>query len=129
MGCAITYYVEEAENRVVYADGRPSPVNHERLCVKGRYGFDYAAHPQRLTKPLIRRESAYPKGPLSAETTSSNGRRRKPGGLVDYDEVLPHFREATWEEALELAGRRLREIRDEHGPGAMAGVGSSKCSN
>ncbi|MCL7976068.1 MAG: 2Fe-2S iron-sulfur cluster-binding protein, partial [marine benthic group bacterium] len=129
VGCAITYYVDEAENRVVYADGRPSPVNHERLCVKGRYGFDYAAHPQRLTKPLIRRESAYPKGPLSAETTSSNGRRRKPGGLVDYDEVLPHFREATWEEALELAGRRLREIRDEHGPGAMAGFGSAKCSN
>jgi formate dehydrogenase major subunit len=48
VGCAITYYVNEAENRVVYADGRPSPVNHERLCVKGRYGFDYAAHPQRL---------------------------------------------------------------------------------
>ncbi|MEJ2547299.1 MAG: molybdopterin-dependent oxidoreductase, partial [Gemmatimonadota bacterium] len=129
VGCAITYYVDEAENRVVYADGRPSPVNHERLCVKGRYGFDYAAHPQRLTKPLIRKDSAYPKGPLSAETTSSNGKRRKPGGLVDYDEVLPHFREATWEEALELAGRRLREIRDENGPGAMAGFGSAKCSN
>jgi len=129
VGCAITYYVDEAENRVVYADGRPSPVNHERLCVKGRYGFDYAAHPQRLTRPLIRKDSAYPKGPLSAETTSSNGKRRKPGGLVDYDEVLPHFREATWEEALELAGRRLREIRDEHGSGALAGFGSAKCSN
>ncbi len=129
VGCAITYHVDEQANRVVYADGRDSPVNHGRLCVKGRYGFDYAAHPQRLTKPLIRKESAYPKGPLSAETTSSNGKRRKPGGLVDYDEVLPHFREATWEEALELAGRRLRQIRDEHGGGAMAGFGSAKCSN
>ena len=129
VGCAITYHVDEQANRVVFADGRDSPVNQGRLCVKGRYGFDYAAHPQRLTKPLIRKDSAYPKGPLSAETTSSNTRRRKPGGLVDYDEVLPHFREATWEEALELAGRRLREIRDEHGSGAMAGFGSAKCSN
>jgi formate dehydrogenase major subunit len=129
VGCAITYHVDEKANRVVYADGRDSPVNHGRLCVKGRYGFDYAAHPQRLTKPLIRKHSAYPKGPLSAETTSSNGKRRKPGGLVDYDEVMPHFREATWEEALEFAGSRLREIHDEHGSGAMAGFGSAKCSN
>jgi len=129
VGCAITYHVDERTNRVVYADGRDSPVNQGRLCVKGRYGFDYAAHPQRLTKPLIRRDSAYPKGPLSAETTSSNGKRRKPGGLVDYDEVMPHFREATWEEALELVGSRLREIHDEHGGGAMAGFGSAKCSN
>jgi len=131
VGCAISYFVDETKNEIVYADGRASPVNHERLCVKGRYGFDYPRHPQRLTKPLIRKESAYPKGPLSSETAESDGRKRrkKPGGLVDYDEVLPHFREATWEEALELAGRRLREIKDEHGPSAMAGFGSAKCSN
>jgi formate dehydrogenase major subunit len=129
VGCAISYYVDEPKNRIVYADGRESPVNHERLCVKGRYGFDYAAHPQRLTKPLVRRDSAYPKGPLSSETASSTGKRRRPGGLVDYDEVLPHFREASWEEALELVGRRLREIREAGGPSALAGFGSAKCSN
>jgi formate dehydrogenase major subunit len=130
VGCAISYFVDQKENRIIYADGRESPVNHERLCVKGRYGFDYPAHMQRLTKPLIRKESAYPKGPLSAETAESDGRRRRrPGGLVDYDEVMPHFREASWEEALELAGRRLREIRDEYGSSVMAGFGSAKCSN
>jgi formate dehydrogenase major subunit len=130
VGCAITYYVDEAENKIVYADGRESPVNHEKLCVKGRYGFDYPQHAQRLTKPLIRKDSAYPKGPLSDETAESDGRRRrKPGGLVDYEQVLPHFREATWEEALELAGRRLREIKEEYGSSAMAGFGSAKCSN
>ena len=57
------------------------------------------------------------------------GRGRKPGGLVDYDEVLPHFREATWEEALDLVARRLTEIYTDGGPGAIAGFGSAKCSN
>ena len=56
-------------------------------------------------------------------------RGRKPGGLVDYDEVLPHFREATWEEALDLVARRLKEIHADGGPGAIAGFGSAKCSN
>ena len=130
VGCAISYFVDSGKNRIVYADGRESVVNDERLCVKGRYGFDYPAHPQRLTKPLIRIDSAYPKGALSPETAESDGRkRRRPGGLVNYDDVMPHFREASWEEALEFAGRRLREIKEEHGSSAMAGFGSAKCSN
>ncbi|MEE8594515.1 MAG: molybdopterin-dependent oxidoreductase, partial [Gemmatimonadota bacterium] len=127
VGCAIRYFVDEAENRIRYADGRESPVNHERLCVKGRFGFDYTSHPQRLQTPLIRKESSYPKGPLSTEVRGE--RRRRPGGLVDYEEVLPHFREATWEEALDLAATRLVEIRDRDGSGALAGFGSAKCSN
>lgn len=130
VGCAISYFVDREQNQIVYADGRDSVVNQQRLCVKGRYGFDYPAHPQRLTTPLIRKDSAYPKGALSPETAESDDRkRRKPGGLVNYDDVLPHFREATWEEALELAGRRLREIKDQHGSSTMAGFGSAKCSN
>jgi formate dehydrogenase major subunit len=130
VGCAISYFVDREQNRIVYADGRDSVVNDQRLCVKGRYGFDYPAHPQRLTKPLIRKDSAYPKGPLSPETAESDDRkRRRPGGLVNYDDVMPHFREATWEEALELAGRRLREIKEQHGSSTMAGFGSAKCSN
>jgi formate dehydrogenase major subunit len=132
VGCAITFY--SRENKVVYAEGRDSPVNHGRLCVKGRYGWDYASHPQRLTKPLIRREENYPKGPLSEEVQSSiaersGGRRRRPGGIVDYDEILPAFREATWEEALDLVGNRLKEIKQQFGSGALAGFGSAKCSN
>jgi formate dehydrogenase major subunit len=130
VGCAISYFVDSDSNRIVYADGRDSVVNEQRLCVKGRYGFDYPAHPQRLTRPLIRKDSAYPKGALSPETAESDGRkRRKAGGLVNYEDVMPHFREATWEEALELAGRRLREVKEEHGSSAMAGFGSAKCSN
>ncbi|MHC4934438.1 MAG: molybdopterin-dependent oxidoreductase, partial [Planctomycetota bacterium] len=126
VGCAITFHVDEAANKVVFAEGRESPGSEGRLCVKGRYGYDYVMHPHRLTKPLIR--VRYPKGPLSAAVKDSNG-KRKPGGIVDYDEVMPAFREATWEEALDLAATRLREIKEEHGGKALAGFGSAKCTN
>jgi formate dehydrogenase major subunit len=159
VGCALTYYVDREQGAIAYAEGREQPGSHARLCVKGRYGWDYAASPQRLTVPLIRREESYPKGALSAEVRGDmagggeandhgvppggggpggnsqkekrkGGKRgRKPGGLVDYAEVLPHFREATWEEALDLVARRLSEIYVAGGPGAIAGFGSAKCSN
>jgi formate dehydrogenase major subunit len=150
VGCALTYYVDRERNAISFAEGRPQPGSHSRLCVKGRYGWDYAASPQRLTVPLIRRDESYPKGPLSADVrgdmngaagndrgrggagggrSEKKGRRRKPGGLVDYDEVMPHFREATWEEALDLVARRLTGILASGGPGAIAGFGSAKCSN
>jgi formate dehydrogenase major subunit len=131
VGCAITFHVDEERKAISFAEGRPQPGSQGRLCVKGRYGWDYAASPQRLTVPLIRRESSYPKGALSNDV-KGNGRdhgHKKPGGLVDYNEVLPHFREATWEEALDLAAGRLKEIHGADGPGSIAGFGSAKCSN
>ncbi|MCK6460655.1 MAG: formate dehydrogenase subunit alpha [Planctomycetes bacterium] len=127
VGCAVTYHVDEKRNRVLWVDGRESPGSDARLCVKGRYGFDYALHPHRLTKPLIRIK--YPRGPLSSEVETSHDHKRKPGGIVDYAEVMPAFREATWEEALDLVAKRLKEIRDRDGPQALAGFGSAKCSN
>ncbi|MBO0694198.1 MAG: (2Fe-2S)-binding protein, partial [Acidimicrobiaceae bacterium] len=141
VGCALTYYVDRERGAIAFADGRDQPGSQSRLCVKGRYGWDYAASPQRLTVPLIRIDSAYPKGPLSADVRGERqgrggkdgrpgkDRGRKPGGLVNYDEVLPYFREATWEEALDLVARRLLEIHGKGGPGAIAGFGSAKCSN
>src|SRR3984885_8147283 len=189
VGCALTYHVDRERGAIAFAEGRDQPGSKSRLCVKGRYGWDYAASPQRLTVPLIRREESYPKGPLSADVRGemnrgeyledtepraerrqlsaghdvnatrgarngngragngkgSNGdggrngrggngdggrdgkrRRRKPGGLVDYDEVLPHFREATWDEALDLVARRLTEVYTAGGPGAIAGFGSGQ---
>ncbi|MDP7015942.1 MAG: formate dehydrogenase subunit alpha [Pirellulaceae bacterium] len=125
VGCALTVY--EKENRIVAVEGRESPVNRGRLCVKGRYGWDYSMHPQRLTTPLVRRDENYPKGPLSSEVVASISRRA--GGLVDYDEVLPAFRQATWDEALEVVANRLNEIKSNHGPSSLAGFGSAKCSN
>jgi len=111
VGCQLTYHVKD--NRIRFVEGRDGPANRGRLCVKGRYGFDYAHHPHRLTTPLIRRE----------------GVPKVPGERLDPERVLEVFREATWQEALDLAGGRLREIRDTHGRRALAGFGSAKCSN
>jgi formate dehydrogenase major subunit len=116
VGCALTFNVDDERDAIAYADGRAQPGSQSRLCVKGRYGWDYSFSPQRLSVPLIRRESSYPKGPLSTDVRGESGARgggkKKPGGLVDYDEVMPHFREATWEEALDLAASKLKQIRE-----------------
>ncbi len=111
VGCQLTYNVKD--NKIVSVDGRDGPANHGRLCVKGRYGFDYAHHPQRLTVPLIRRAGV----PKTGDFT------------MDPDRVMDVFRAATWEEALEFAGGKLKAIRDRYGKKVLVGFGSAKGSN
>ena len=111
VGCQMTYHVKD--EKIIYEEGRDGPANKGRLCVKGRYGFDYIHHPHRLTKPLIRRDDA----PKSADFS------------MDPNDVDKIFREATWEEALALAANGFNKIRDEQGPNALAGFGSAKGSN
>jgi formate dehydrogenase major subunit len=111
VGCQLTYHVKD--NTILRVEGRDGPANEERLCVKGRYGFDYVHHKHRLTKPLVRK----PGVPKFADFT------------VDPDDWADVFREATWDEALELAAGKLREIRDQLGPQALSGFGSAKGSN
>jgi formate dehydrogenase major subunit len=125
VGCAITYHVDAPANRIVWAEGRAGGGNDARLCVKGRYGWDYPMHEQRLTKPLIRRPEFYPKGPLSKEVRGEGGKNKR----VDYAEVMPAFREATWDEALDLIAAKFLAIKQMYGPRALAGFGSAKCSN
>ncbi len=128
VGCAVRYHVDRSSNRVSWAEGRDEAANAGRLCVKGRYGHDYASHPQRLTRPLIR--TRYPKGPLTDEVAQSTGKgRRKRRGAVDYARILPAFREASWDEALAQVSERLSAIKAARGPGALAGFGSAKCTN
>ena len=111
VGCQVTYQVKD-EN-VIYAEGRDGPANHNRLCVKGRFGFDYIHHPNRLTKPLVRLP----------------GVKKDANDQVDPANPYTHFREASWEEALDLAAKGLVKIRDEKGARALAGFGSAKGSN
>ncbi len=111
VGCLLKYHIKD--NKILYVTGRDGPANHGRLCVKGRFGFDYVNHPHRLLKPLIRK----PGVPKSAE--------------VDFDPAhwQDTFREATWDEALEVTANGLKKIRDEKGGNALAGFGSAKGSN
>ncbi|KKM13883.1 hypothetical protein LCGC14_1711700, partial [marine sediment metagenome] len=110
VGCQVSVKVKDGKVRNV--DGINGPANEGRLCVKGRFGFDYIHHPHRLTKPLIRRDDAPEKG-LN----------------VDPANPLTHFREATWEEALEKAASGLVDLRSYYGGKSVAGFGSAKCTN
>ena len=127
MGCGITYHVRN--NRILRATGREETHTEGRLCVKGRYGYDYTHHPQRLLKPLIRREDAYPKQPLSADFRDYREFRRSLRSADWNDRIREVYREAEWDEALDLAARRLLEIKQSNGPGALAGFGSAKVTN
>lgn len=96
VGCQIELMVQDG--KIVRSNGVEgvSP-NDGRLCVKGRFGYEFVHHPDRLTKPLIKR----------------NGK----------------FEEATWDEALNLIATKFNEIKAKHGPDALAGYASAKCTN
>jgi len=111
VGCQVSYKI--AGGKIVYAEGRNGPANHSRLCVKGRFGFDYIHHPHRLTVPLVRKE----------------GIAKAANDVVDPANPWTHFRTASWAEALDIAARGLTRIRDTFGPKALAGFGSAKGSN
>ena len=109
VGCQLSFKIKDDE--IKYVEGVNGPANENRLCVKGRFGFDYVHHDHRLTKPLIRRDDAPAKG-LN----------------VDPAHPLTHFREASWEEALDVAANGFIKHRDISGK-RIAGFGSAKCSN
>jgi formate dehydrogenase major subunit len=109
VGCQVSLKVKG--DKVISVEGINGPANEGRLCVKGRFGYDYIHHPHRLRVPLIRREGA-PKG-LNVD----------PGKWQDV------FREATWDEALDMAAKGLGRLRDQHGGRSVAGFGSAKCTN
>src|ERR1700737_4669216 len=111
VGCQVTYEVRD--EKTTHTDAAAGPANHNRLCVKGRFGFDYIHHPHRLTKPLVRLKNA----------------KKDSNDQGDPANPFTHFREASWDEALDIAAKGLVKIRDEKGVKALAGFGSAKGSN
>ncbi|WP_298360758.1 formate dehydrogenase subunit alpha [uncultured Litoreibacter sp.] len=105
VGCQLSFKIKD--DKIAWVDGIDGPANENRLCVKGRFGFDYVDHKHRLTKPLIRRDDAPAKG-LN----------------VDPSDLSTHFREASWDEALDFAANGMKGRGRE-----IAGFGSAKCSN
>jgi formate dehydrogenase major subunit len=111
VGCQLTYLIKD--DKILHVEGRDGPANHQRLCVKGRFGYDYVDHPDRLTQPLIRKD----------------GVAKSADEEVDPANPWTHFRLATWDEAMARSAEGLREIRDRRGGNALAGFGSAKGSN
>lgn len=127
VGCGVTYHVYD--NTILKVTGRDDAHTEGRLCVKGRYGYDYSHHAQRLIVPLIRREDAYPKEALSADFKNYREFRESLRSPDWNRRIRETFREATWDEALDLTARRLMDIKKTSGPGALAGFGSAKVTN
>ena len=111
VGCQITYKIRD--NQIMAVDGRDGPANQNRLCVKGRFGFDYVKHEHRLKKPLIRLPDADKRADIE----------------IDPSNPFTHFREAEWDEALDVAAAGYKNLLDQFGSKALAGFGSAKGSN
>ncbi len=96
VGCQL--YLHVKDNKIVEVTGvEDVPPNYGSLCVKGRFGYEFVHHPERLKKPLIK----------------ENGK----------------FREAEWDEALELVANRLKEIKEKYGPDSMGFLTSARATN
>ncbi len=98
-GCGCNITLHSVRNRVIRVSSRENTLNEGWLCSKGRFGFEFINKPDRLRTPLIR--------------------RRKDGPLEP----------ASWDEALGLISSRFEGIKKEHGPDALGGLSSARCTN
>jgi len=110
VGCQLEFNIKD--NKIKYIDGANGPANKNRLCVKGRFGFDYVVHPDRLQKPLIR----------------IKGKEKDLHPVINSSNLNQYFREASWDEALDFAVAGLKKILKTE-KNSIAGFGSAKCSN
>jgi len=109
VGCNLDLNV--SNGRIVRTTSTPdAPVNGMALCVKGRYGYDFVHHPDRVTRPQVRRYLL--EGGRKGEDPKGND-------MVEVD----------WDIALDIAGNRLRDIRDTHGSDSLGLLTSAKCLN
>jgi len=109
VGCHLELHIKDD---LVYKVTSPfqAVVNHGNLCVKGRFGYDFIYHKDRITTPLIRKT------------------RQKPGARTqafDRDQ----WREVSWDEALDYTAGRLVEIFKRDGADAMAVYCCAKATN
>ena len=109
VGCQFDLNVKDG--KIIRVTSAPdAPVNGMRLCVKGRYGYDYVHHPDRLTQPLVREYL------LKGETRKDKKNR---GQWVAVD----------WDTALNIVASKLNQIRAESGADSIGVLSSAKCTN
>jgi len=109
VGCNLDLNIKDGQLQYVTANAH-APVNGMHLCVKGRYGFDFVHHADRLTQPLVREWIL-------------EGAERAP------DETRGKWVKVSWERALDIVAEKFSHIIDESGPDALALFSSAKCTN
>jgi predicted molibdopterin-dependent oxidoreductase YjgC len=127
-----------------------APVNGRALCVKGRYGYDYVHHPDRLTRPLVRAKwlDAAQMGEKVAagewriadfrlkvedDSVKRRGRKRHPVEEANlqssvFNQTSP-FVEVDWDTAFDVVTRKWTQVKAESGGDAFAVLTSAKCTN
>ena len=98
-GCGCNITLHSVRDKVIRVTSPKDSINQGWLCVKGRFGYEFINQKDRLQTPLI---------------------RRRKGGKLEP---------ATWDEALNLVMSRFEKIKKEHGPDALAGLASARCTN
>lgn len=102
-GVGCSFEVWTRDRHILKIEPEHGPANGISTCVKGKFGYDYVNASNRLHTPLIRKHDT--------KTGSDT------------------YVEATWDEALELIATKFTEIKEKHGPDALAFIASSKCTN
>jgi formate dehydrogenase major subunit/formate dehydrogenase alpha subunit len=128
VGCQFDLLVKD--NKVIGVSSNPNaPVNGMALCVKGRYGYDYIHHPDRLMKPRVRRYLL--EGKSKKETRDQRlVNSKKPVSSHPREASNPwDWVETDWETALSITADKFREIRDTKGENKIGVLTSAKCLN
>ena len=109
VGCNLDLNIKD--DKIINVTSNPNaPVNGMHLCVKGRYGFDFVHHPDRLTQPMVREYL------LSGKTRESGEER---GKWVKTD----------WDTAIDIVAQKLIKTKEEFGPDSIGLLSSAKCTN
>jgi formate dehydrogenase major subunit len=111
VGCLLTYNIKD--DKILFAEGRDGPANMSRLCVKGRYGFNYVNSDQRLTVPLARKKG------VSKNINPED---------FNMDKIEEYFEPITWDDAIIRTSEKFKSLIDEDVK-STAGFGCAKGSN
>lgn len=113
-GCGCVIDLIHRDGAIVGVEGvKDKGPGWGNLCIKGRFAWQYVNHPDRLTTPLVRADAWKAYAGADGERTAAHD------GFV----------EVSWDDALALVGSRFAETKAAHGPDAIAGLASAKCTN
>jgi predicted molibdopterin-dependent oxidoreductase YjgC len=124
VGCQAEYALRDG--KIIYAQSKPdSPVNGEFLCTKGRFGWDYVSHPERLTQPLIRRDLAFELGLTDTPWQLPEQSPLSIKNVCMENNYIP----VDWDTALNVVADRMAGTVRQYGPDSVMGLASARCTN